>query len=269
MRNRIFDLHLPGNVYRCHVNYCAFDRLPFRKAGEFGDFRLLYLLKGTGRYSDERHDETPLTPGSFLLRRPGHRHVIERLAGESWLEFALVLPKGLYLQLVDLGVLSTTQLLYHLPLTVQVRHQLQELFDNADGLTIDQSGKFLHDIHGLLLAGTADKPAGEPVPHVPESIRNAMDILAKDPSVSMTMPSVAQEIGMGYHAFRKAFTKHVGHSPKEYRIRRVIEKAQDLLMEPDYRICDIAFDLGYPDQHTFSKQFKRVTGQSPSAFRET
>ena len=38
-------------------------------------------------------------------------------------------------------------------------------------------------------------------------------------------------------------------------------------MDRSLSIVQVAERLGYPDAFTFSKQFKRVMGQSPSSYR--
>lgn len=268
MRNRIFDLHLPSGIHRCTISYCTFPGPPQKSARTFNDFRLLYLLQGKGHYSDATHKDADLGPGSFLLRIPHHPHTIERFADEPWIEYALVLPEALYLQLRDLGMIPEHPLLYDWPVTEGIRNRLAALFDQVDHVTPGKSVSLLHEIHTLFLTATQSPENGRPNQPMPESIQRAMAILGDDLSAAPSMPEVAKQVGMGYHAFRKAFVVYTGISPKDYRIRRVIEKAQGLLMEPDLGLKDIAYELGYPDPHTFSKQFKRVTGQSPSAFRE-
>lgn len=267
LRTRIFDLSLPGGVHRCHASYCAPSRLPDRREVLFRDFRILYLLKGSGSYEDEDHKEQPLTPGTFLLRPPRRRHVIRRFSDSAWREFALVLPEELYNSLVALGTIPLSPLSYHWPVTRQSRQQLEALFSEIDDAGVSQGGQLLHKMQAILLAGTRNTTAGKDQPALPPAVQKAMHLLSSDLAGTVLMPEVARKVGMGYHAFRKAFVQYAGHSPKEYRIHRRIEKAQALLMDADRPLYDIAYELGYPDPHTFSKQFKQVTGQSPTAYR--
>lgn len=239
---------------------------PKKRVITFSDFRILYLLQGKGRYSDDTHDNLELSPGSFLLRPPNHRHVIERFSIEPWKEFAFVLPMGLYDQLRAIGVIPDSPLHYQWPVTEPIRNRLDDLYDWVDHLPPSQSATLLYELQGVLLEATTT-PGRHSFTQFPDYVQRAMAILGSDLGVPITMPTVAKRVGMGYHAFRKGFARHVGLSPKEYRIRRVIEGAQELLMDPGLGLKDIAYDLGYPDPHSFSKQFKRVTGQSPSLFR--
>jgi AraC-like DNA-binding protein len=63
---------------------------------------------------------------------------------------------------------------------------------------------------------------------------------------------------------RKCFYKQFGMNPKQYHIQLRINKALELLNETEYSIREIAELLGYSDPYSFSKQFKAVTGKSPT-----
>jgi len=49
----------------------------------------------------------------------------------------------------------------------------------------------------------------------------------------------------------------------------VINKAKIALRYTDKSIADIAFDLGFEEQTTFTRFFKRMTTITPSMFRNT
>jgi two-component system response regulator YesN len=64
------------------------------------------------------------------------------------------------------------------------------------------------------------------------------------------------------------FNKHLGQNFSDYVTSRRIETAKEQLTHTDRRIYEIAEQVGYSDAYYFSTCFKRVTGLSPSQFRE-
>jgi AraC-like DNA-binding protein len=52
-------------------------------------------------------------------------------------------------------------------------------------------------------------------------------------------------------------------------IRRPIGRAMEMLTGGDLLVKEIAGRLGYPDEYAFSARFKKMTGSSPTAFRES
>jgi AraC-like DNA-binding protein len=72
---------------------------------------------------------------------------------------------------------------------------------------------------------------------------------------------------MGYESFRKEFRARMGVSPGDYRIRRRIDRARELLTSTTQSVKEIAYELGYPNPSVFSLQFKREVGRSPEHYR--
>ena len=47
------------------------------------------------------------------------------------------------------------------------------------------------------------------------------------------------------------------------------QNAQALFSNPDTQIIDIAFDSGFSSISSFNRAFKKITGLSPSKYRQT
>jgi len=104
----------------------------------------------------------------------------------------------------------------------------------------------------------------------PEEIRlaEARRQLSADLDDRFPLADLASRLGCGYSKFRKDFRAQTGLSPGEYRIRRRIERARELLNNGTFSVKEIAFRLGYPDVQAFSRQFRRCTGQSPRQYQQ-
>lgn len=68
--------------------------------------------------------------------------------------------------------------------------------------------------------------------------------------------------------FSTLFKRIFSISPFQYIQEKRIEKAQSMLRNTDAKLSVIADELGFNDAFHLSKTFKKMTGESPSDFRE-
>jgi len=64
------------------------------------------------------------------------------------------------------------------------------------------------------------------------------------------------------------FKKHTGIHLTRYIARTRIEQARALLMNPNYRVSEIAFDVGFQSLTHYSRIFKSISGRSSSDYRD-
>jgi AraC-like DNA-binding protein len=67
--------------------------------------------------------------------------------------------------------------------------------------------------------------------------------------------------------FCKRFKKHTGVNFTEYVSRVRIESAKNLLLNPNLRISEIAYEVGFQSLTHFNRVFKSVVGESPTEYR--
>src|SRR6202035_664140 len=68
--------------------------------------------------------------------------------------------------------------------------------------------------------------------------------------------------------FCKVFHKSTGLKFTDYVARVRLEDARTQLLNPNRRISEVAYDVGFQSLTQFNRMFKRVFGQSPTEFRE-
>jgi len=99
-------------------------------------------------------------------------------------------------------------------------------------------------------------------------IERVAALLMRDLEERLDIEQIAAGLDVSYERFRKLFRQRMGVSPGEYRIRRRIDQARSMLIQQRLSNKEIAYALGYADPFTFSKQFKRFVGMSPTVFRK-
>ena len=83
----------------------------------------------------------------------------------------------------------------------------------------------------------------------------------------ISLVTLAKLARLSQSHFSRAFKQSFGVPPHEYHIQRRILKAKALLAERQASVTDIGFTLGYSYTSSFSVAFRKITGQSPRAFR--
>lgn len=80
---------------------------------------------------------------------------------------------------------------------------------------------------------------------------------------------VSDLAGLSPSQLHRRFLERVGATPMDWIRRERMNAAKRLLVQSDEPISSVAARCGYPDPFHFSRDFRRVTGQSPTGFRRS
>lgn len=84
----------------------------------------------------------------------------------------------------------------------------------------------------------------------------------------LTSGAVATKLGVSARTVQRLFSQQ-GSTPGQYIIDRRIAKAgEKLRSDPEARITDLAYALGFNDLSHFTRIFRKKFGQSPTRFRD-
>ena len=83
----------------------------------------------------------------------------------------------------------------------------------------------------------------------------------------LNVNGISAALGYSPNCLGNAFKREYGDSINEFINRCRVEAAEALIRGSDRRIYDIAFAVGFNDEHYFSRTFKRYAGCSPSEYR--
>jgi AraC-like DNA-binding protein/ligand-binding sensor protein len=83
-----------------------------------------------------------------------------------------------------------------------------------------------------------------------------------------TLSDVARFAAISPFYLCKKFKETTGLHFTDYVSRVRVEKARELLSNPNYRVSEVAYQAGFQSLSHFNRCFKRVTGESPTACRQ-
>jgi len=102
----------------------------------------------------------------------------------------------------------------------------------------------------------------------PPLVQKAREYIDKHKMEPLSLAAVAKASGASVFHFCKVFRKSTGLKFTDYVARVRLEDAKTQLLNPNRRISEVAYDVGFQSLTQFNRMFKRVFGQSPTEFRE-
>jgi len=125
------------------------------------------------------------------------------------------------------------------------------------------AGIFAQQLAGLCNAMLVQKQSGES-----PLVSRAKDFIAQRYSESISSRQVAKELHLSRFYFCNLFKKNTGLTFTEHLSRVRVEHVKKLLLNPNMRVSEIAFQTGFQSLTHFNRVFLKLTGLSPTAFRE-
>jgi AraC family transcriptional regulator len=99
-------------------------------------------------------------------------------------------------------------------------------------------------------------------------LKRATEFITANLGRSIGLAEIANAAGLSRMHFAAQFRIATGLQPHEYLQRRRIECTQELLLNSDLPLVEIAFEAGFKTQSHFTTVFSRVVGQTPNAWRQ-
>ncbi len=251
---------------------------------------LVLVLKGRGRYTDDRGERIDVGPGDAIQRLPDRAHSLSIDPDSDWHELFCGIGRARPVSPLERHKVLATRywnavasrdgfeeleslirrlvpfapespVLHPSAQTVLI-DRLFELYDELSAAA-DSELRFLQ-ADALAWFDTVYRYDELGTDHDP--LRQACYLLAHDPTDRRAVEEVLARIPLSYSRLRQLFRERMGLSPGQYRLKRRMEEACAILSSNSYSVKEIAFRFGYCDPGSFSRQFKDVVGCSPSEF---
>jgi len=106
-----------------------------------------------------------------------------------------------------------------------------------------------------------------------ERIRHAVLKLVREERQTNDQPAktsafIARELGQEYQSLSALFSTMEGMTIEQYAILQRIELVKELLKYGELTLSEISYKVGYSSVQHLSNQFKKVTGLTPSQFKQ-
>jgi YesN/AraC family two-component response regulator len=101
----------------------------------------------------------------------------------------------------------------------------------------------------------------------PPVITRAKEYIREHQTEDISLGQVAKAVNTSTFYFCKMFKKVTGINFTDYVSRVRIENAKNLLLNPNLRVSEIAYEVGFQSLTHFNRVFKKIIGQSPTDYR--
>jgi len=103
--------------------------------------------------------------------------------------------------------------------------------------------------------------------HNDESVKKAQEFIEKNLGDKISVEDLASKFAIGRRNFERRFKKATNNTPIEYIQRVKIEAAKKSLEASRKNVTEVMYDVGYSDTKAFRTVFKKITGMSPTDYR--
>lgn len=91
--------------------------------------------------------------------------------------------------------------------------------------------------------------------------------VARELEQTFSTADLARACNISASSFTRAFRVTHGTTPRQWVIARRVQRAQVLLRDSSMNLLEVALACGFTEQSHFTRQFRKVVGVSPGAWR--
>ena len=100
-----------------------------------------------------------------------------------------------------------------------------------------------------------------------DKLNQAIEYINTHLGENLSLLAIATKLDMSQYYFCRLFKRSTGLTPHQYLIQQRVERAKQLLKQPELTVTHIASKCGFANQSHLAKQFRQYTGVTPKQFR--
>lgn len=101
-----------------------------------------------------------------------------------------------------------------------------------------------------------------------EEIKKSIEWMKENLNEQISILTLAKMLNTSEKTYTRKFKKAINKSPIQYLKTLRIEKAKELLISTNKSFGDITFEVGYFDENSFRRYFKKETSLNPKEYRK-
>ncbi len=106
------------------------------------------------------------------------------------------------------------------------------------------------------------------IPKMPNNLKRALGYINRNYSQPISLEELAEICNVSKQQMIRYFKKAFNMTPINYIIQFKVAKAKEFLYRnPELTIKEISSELGFDNQHYFTRVFVKATGETPSEYR--
>lgn len=229
---------------------------------------LHYVLRGRGVFEENGRAYPVETGGTFLVRP----QAIIRYAPDPadpweyiWVDFCGSEAAALLRQT---GFSSRSPVAPPLP-----REEMEPLYRRilaaGDGHKEYHQARATGYLHVLLSTYMEKFPPDRPMDDGYGYVQSALQFITTRYHRPLSVEDIAAHLGISRTHLYRLFHRFLAVSPNEYLARFRVQSACAMLSSSNLSVKSIAHAVGYEDQLYFSKVFRRLTGETPTGYRQS
>lgn len=233
------------------------------------EYQVIYISKGKGIFESDHCRQQEVKAGTIIILFPGERHRYRPLAETGWDEHWIGIKGPIMDKLVRESFFSPEAPCLYIGFHEATFHLFNYIIEHSQqenpGYQPLIAGAALHlmgNIHYILKQNTGGIREQDII------INKARLLFRANITSDFSPEQAADALQVGYSWFRKAFKSYTGLSPFQYYLQLKIERAKELLNDPNVPIKEIAYSLRFESSFYFSKIFREKTGFSPTGYRK-
>ncbi|WP_339221676.1 helix-turn-helix domain-containing protein [Paenibacillus sp. FSL H8-0332] len=100
-------------------------------------------------------------------------------------------------------------------------------------------------------------------------VQNLIEYMKENLQFNIGLPNIASHVNMGVSSVSTIFKEETGTTVYDYLTNLRINRACELLQDSSLRIAEIAQQVGYQNENSFIRVFRKIKSTTPGKFRES